>query len=239
MGKSLGGLPKSRFDEQFVDLGQKAFFSATVCLPIRFGSVTELKINKNFSEWALPPILYDLLPPQTLTPWTFLCEGFWGARSQDNATTRWMLWSLHFRRCGTISTSTICGTQLTLSSHFWRLRSKLKGPTPNFNCLKWSHSSNWLLNQLGLIIEVLIKSLHSKTSPTLIRHYIVMMMQTVCSRNVPPGGVLITPDCEVISKEYRDSFVASLVCIDFQTLISRWHHSGLYSLKVSQSRNLA
>ena len=81
-----------------------------------------------------------------------------------------MLWSQCFWRCRTISTFTIYDTQ-SIMSHVWRAALKPRGPTLRIYTLKWSHSSDWLFNKFGLMMEVLIQSLHSNTSrPILIRH---------------------------------------------------------------------
>ena len=105
----LGGPLKSHFDGQLVARGQKAFCSATSCPPTRLGYVTRLQINKSRFGRALPRILGKVESrPASSTPRTFLCVGFWRARSRDNPTTRCRMFEGHRRsRRSQFRTSTV------------------------------------------------------------------------------------------------------------------------------------
>ena len=153
----LENLSKSRFDVQFVALGQKTFFS-TICLPTKSDFVTWLQINKNCissdtrAKIEVGKKLYFLSGP--LPDGLFYEEAL---GEQDLGKI------LQLDGCSEVSASEsvgryryrliIGGGQSILSA------SKLKGLTLNIHCLKSSHSSNRSFNQPGLMIGVLIQSL--------------------------------------------------------------------------------
>ena len=99
----IEGLPKSCIDGQFAAMDQKVFCSVTICPPTRLGSINK-KWASTFHFTGARNC--SLLPRRTSTQWILLYENLRRARSRDNPTTRWVLWSQHFWMCGMISTLT-------------------------------------------------------------------------------------------------------------------------------------